>query len=170
MDPKKKDTTKKAKPKKNGALKKKEIVAKHKEVSSASIGEKKNYNEAVGRRKTAIARVRLYDSKKGEKENFIVNGKDINEYFKTPKLQSVAREAFAETSATSDVSVLVKGGGVSSQAEAVRLGISRILVELHPEWRPKLKALGFLKRDPRMVERKKYGLRKARRPQQWRKR
>lgn len=130
------------------------------------------YVEAVGRRKTSVARVRLYPGKaqKSGSWDITVNEKPFQKFFSVEKQQRILLAPFAATEENYPVTVLVKGGGVNSQAEAVRLGISRVLVAINPAYRGKLKALDFLKRDPRMVERKKFGSRKARRPQQWRKR
>lgn len=128
------------------------------------------YFEAVGRRKTAIARVRLYTGK-FDKSEVIVNEKSSSKYFGTERLRKMVIDPFTTLSLDSyKVSANVTGGGTSAQAEAIRLGISRALIIVNPIWRTNLKVLGFLKRDPRMVERKHPGLRKARRPQQWRKR
>ncbi|MCL4498841.1 MAG: 30S ribosomal protein S9 [Chloroflexi bacterium] len=136
-------------------------------------GGKDKYVEAVGRRKTAVARVRLWSGrpKTSKEPEVIVNEISYLKYFPLSKHQAIAKAPFEalslkEYSATAQVS----GGGVNAQAEAIRLGLARTLVALNPLWRVKLKSLGYLKRDPRMVERKKPGLRKARRPQQWRKR
>lgn len=129
------------------------------------------YLEAVGRRKTAVARVRIASG--GEKGSVItVNGRPLAKYFPVKKLQEAVRAPFAALSIDrhDPVSVQVRGGGIKAQAEAIRLGLARALVALDPASRGALKSLGYLKRDPRMVERKKPGLRKARRPQQWRKR
>lgn len=127
------------------------------------------YVAAVGRRKTAVARVWLTVGGKGT--TVTVNGKPIARYFPLKKLQAVLTAPLAATSTShATVHAKVAGGGISAQAEAVRLAIARALVAHDAANRPRLKALGFLKRDPRMVERKKPGLRKARRPQQWRKR
>ncbi len=133
---------------------------------------KERYFEAVGRRKTAVARVRIFPTDKKEgKNNILVNDKVFEEYFSTKKEQGVAVSPFEKLSLTGiRTTVKIKGGGLSAQAEAVRLGISRALILFDQELRPRLKAFGYLTRDPRMVERKKPGLRKARRPQQWRKR
>ncbi|MDI6734012.1 MAG: 30S ribosomal protein S9 [Patescibacteria group bacterium] len=130
------------------------------------------YFEAIGRRKTSVARVRVFVNKAGEKSiHILVNGKDFKQYFPLVKQHSIITGPFKTLSiSNSRVTVQVGGGGLLSQAEAIRLGISRALVAEKSEWRPKLKVLGFLKRDPRMVESKKFGSRKARRPQQWRKR
>ncbi|MFA6407152.1 MAG: 30S ribosomal protein S9 [Candidatus Paceibacterota bacterium] len=127
------------------------------------------YFEAVGRRKTSIARVRIHAGKPGT--NVEVNDKKFAVYFPLEKHRRTVVSPFEGLSLKEyDVTAKVSGGGVSSQAEAVRLGVSRALILMNPIWRSRLKVLGFMKRDPRMVERKKPGLRKARRPQQWRKR
>jgi len=129
----------------------------------------KKYIEAVGRRKTAVARVRITE---GSKNNFEVNGKPSVEFFPTEELQTIAQEAITKTELTAKFSMtaLVKGGGVHAQAEAVRHGMARALVEFDPELRSHLKKSGYLKRDPRSVERKKPGLKKARKAAQWSKR
>ena len=121
---------------------------------------KTRYVEGVGRRKTAVARVRLA---KGHGA-YLVNGKSLKEYFRLPALQRTAAAPLEnlKLDETYDVSVRVKGGGVNAQAEAVRLGLARALVILDPELKKRLRGFGFLMRDPRMVERKKYGLKKAR--------
>lgn len=126
------------------------------------------YIEGVGRRKTAVARVRIYP--KEENNDFIVNDKKISEYFPLPKETQIIYDPFKIAGIKVRTTVKVGGGGKSAQAEAIRLGLSRALVESNPKLRNLLKQKGYLKRDPRMVERKKPGLRKARRPQQWRKR
>lgn len=127
------------------------------------------YIEAVGRRKTSIARVRITPSKE---ESFVINEKSLAEYFPTIDLQKIAKEALpsSEVKQKFAVSVRVTGGGIKSQAESIRLGLSRTLVKFDGEKRGILKKLGFLKRDPRIKERKKFGLRKARRAPQWSKR
>lgn len=134
---------------------------------------KGKYTEAVGRRKTATARVRLYEG--GDKEgdwSFTVNNKPLNEYFKTKALQKTAQEAFSvvDQSQLFHVSAKVNGGGPRAQAEAIRHGIARVLVDLDENSRTSLKQKGFLKRDPRMKERRKFGLVKARKAKQWSKR
>lgn len=123
---------------------------------------------AVGRRKTAIARVYL---KEGN-GSILVNGRDFKEYFPTAILQNLVLQAFevTETVGQFDVSANMSGGGITGQAEALRLGIARVLIELDPMRRPPLKAKGLLRRDPRMVERKKFGQRKARKRFQFSKR
>lgn len=129
---------------------------------------KEKYYEAVGRRKTSVARVRLFQGGDGIE----VNGKDFNDYFKTGGQLSVASSALKKVALDSQLkaTIKVKGGGLSAQAEAVRHGLSRALLKFDNELRGKLKAAGFLTRDQRMVERKKYGLKKARRAPQWSKR
>lgn len=143
-------------------------TVKTKETSKQTKSNK--YFEAVGRRKTAVARVRLYTSKT-EKSEVTVNEKPFSEYFGTERLRKMVIDPFMALSLDAyKVSVNVVGGGTNAQADAIRLGISRALIKLNPIWRTSLKVRGFLKRDPRMVERKHPGMRKARRPQQWRKR
>lgn len=126
------------------------------------------YIQAKGGRKTAGAVVRLMPGKKG----FTINGKKPTEYFRDEKRQRIAQEAFSVANAVDKMaaSVHVRGGGLSAQAEAVRHGLSRALAAADPEMRGRLKKAGFLTRDARMVERKKYGLKKARRAPQWAKR
>lgn len=130
------------------------------------------YIEAVGRRKTAVARVRLYTVKLKDNEKSVeVNDKSLVKYFSLAKQAGIVTAPFDQLSLKEyRISVKVVGGGPNAQAEAIRHGVSRALIELNPIWRTKLKQLGFLKRDPRAVERKHPGMRKARRPQQWRKR
>jgi len=125
--------------------------------------------EAVGRRKTASARVRITPSSKA---SFLINDKELAVYFPTIELQTIAREALDQAGLDQKftVTVLVKGGGIHSQAEAMRLGLARAATKLEATLRGKLKKLGFLKRDPRMKERRKYGLKKARKAPQWSKR
>lgn len=129
----------------------------------------KKYIEAIGRRKTAIARVRV--TLGGSKASFTVNDKPLDEYFPQKELQTVAREAFIATK-TDGATVTVKttGGGIRTQAEAIRLGSARALIADDKELRTTLKPAGYLKRDPRIVERKKFGLKKARKAPQWSKR
>ena len=127
------------------------------------------YLEAVGRRKTSIARVRIiHDSK----SSFIINEKDVASYFPTKELQSSINKPFNKTNLTQKfkVTVMVQGGGISSQAEAVSLGIARALTEYDRELRGSLKKEGLLKRDSRAKERRKFGLKKARKAPQWSKR
>ena len=125
------------------------------------------YIGAVGRRKTAIARVRVT---LGAKEHFTVNEKPVADYFKTKELQHVIFSALRESGLTAGVTAKVVGGGTTAQAEAVRHGVARAAIIIDPELRKKLKKLGFLKRDPRAKERRKFGLKKARKAPQWSKR
>jgi small subunit ribosomal protein S9 len=139
-------------------------------VKTTHVAKKEKYSEAVGRRKTSVARVRVYHGE-NKADHFSVNEKPLNVYFPSAKQRQVAASPFEAVAMKNySVSAMVQGGGVSSQAEAVRLGIARALTLLDKTNRPRLKVLGYLTRDPRMVERKKFGSRKARRPQQWRKR
>jgi small subunit ribosomal protein S9 len=148
---------------------------------------KEKYFEGVGRRKTAIARVRLFPISlsraiaKGEEESLLsspslheslVNEKPLEEYFPTIELQQAVYAPLNLINCLEQfkVSVKVKGGGTVSQAEAVRHGVARALVLFSPDFRKKLKKAGYLKRDPRMRERKKFGLKRARRAPQWSKR
>lgn len=127
------------------------------------------YIESIGRRKEATARVRLFESKTN---SMTVNEKPLADFFKTEHLQQVALEALSASEITQkfDVTAKVNGGGVASQAESIRLGISRALVKFNAEARTDLKKKGFLKRDPRAKERRKFGLKKARKSAQWSKR
>lgn len=129
----------------------------------------KRYIEAVGRRKTSTARVRLTPA---TKETVIVNGKNLAAYFKTKELVNIVGEPMskAKIDAKFEIEARVLGGGSHSQSEAIRHGIARALTEFDLELRTKLKKAGFLKRDPRMKERRKFGLKKARKAPQWSKR
>ena len=122
----------------------------------------------TGRRKSSIARVRLVEGK----GNITINGKDINEYFGEETLRVIVKLPLTVTNTLTkyDVIAKVQGGGFSGQAGAVRHGIARALNEANEEYRPVLKSNGFLTRDPRMKERKKYGLKKARTAPQFSKR
>lgn len=136
-------------------------------VASKSVTSR--YIEAIGRRKTSTARVRITE---GSKEGITINGKSLAVYFPTAELQSIVNTATSKSKipAKFNITVVVKGGGVHSQAESVRHGIARALVAYSEESRPRLKKLGFLKRDPRSKERRKFGLKKARKASQWSKR
>ncbi|OGF63243.1 30S ribosomal protein S9 [Candidatus Giovannonibacteria bacterium RIFCSPLOWO2_01_FULL_44_40] len=129
------------------------------------------YFEAVGRRKTSVARVRLFQDKTG-KENILVNDKLHAVYFPTPTLKKISEDALraVRQEGAFKVTAKIKGGGIHSQAEALRMGIARALLKADPLYRKTLKQLGFLKRDPRMKERRKFGLKKARKAPQWAKR
>ena len=148
-----------------------DTIKKTPEENELTIPEIKDgtYREAVGRRKTSTARVRLSSA---AKQKIVVNDKDFTEYFPTEELQKILQEPFIKGKLAQkfSVSVLVKSGGIHSQAEAVRHGISRILSALDDELKTKLKKSGFLKRDARMKERRKFGLKKARKAPQWSKR
>ena len=130
---------------------------------------KKKYFYGTGRRKSSIARVRVYENGTGA---ITINGRDIDDYFGLETLKLVVRQPLNTTELVDKVDVVVSvcGGGVSGQAGAIRHGISRALLTLNPEYRASLKAAGFLTRDPRMKERKKYGLKAARRAPQFSKR
>ena len=130
---------------------------------------KRQYQYGTGRRKSSIARVRLYQGGTG---SITINGRDINDYFGLETLKMVVRQPLNATATLGKVDIVatVEGGGVSGQAGALRHGISRALLQVNPDFRPILKKAGFLTRDPRMKERKKYGLKAARRAPQFSKR
>ena len=130
---------------------------------------KKKYFYGTGRRKSSVARVRVYENGTGA---ITINGRDINDYFGLETLKLVVNQPLVTTAMVGkvDIVVTVAGGGVSGQAGAIRHGVSRALILLNPEFRAALKAAGFLTRDPRMKERKKYGLKAARRAPQFSKR
>ncbi len=133
------------------------------------------YIEAIGRRKTSTARVRIFEA---SKSSFVINNQDAKEYFKTEDerrliLDPIIKGLVVEQGATVskwNVEVRVSGGGTHSQAEAVRHGLARALVEFDLKNRDNLKTLGYLTRDPRAKERRKFGLKKARKAPQWSKR
>lgn len=122
----------------------------------------------LGRRKTAVARIYV---KEGS-GIITINGRDYKEYFSLPTLHYVVNQPFVvtETEGKYDIKVNLDGGGITGQAEALRMAIARALCEINPEYRPALKSKGFLRRDPRMVERKKPGQPKARKRFQFSKR
>ena len=130
---------------------------------------KRKYSYGTGRRKSSVARVRVYENGTG---SIIINGRDMDDYFGLETLKLIVRQPLVSTDMLGkvDVVVTVAGGGVSGQAGAIRHGISRALLGINPEYRANLKAAGFLTRDPRMKERKKYGLKAARRAPQFSKR
>ena len=130
---------------------------------------KNPYMYGTGRRKSSVARVHLFPNGTGK---ITVNGRDIEEYFGLETLKMVVRQPLNATNTLGKVDIVatVEGGGVSGQAGALRHGISRALLLVDPEFRPILKKAGFLTRDPRMKERKKYGLKGARRAPQFSKR
>ena len=130
---------------------------------------KKPYHYGTGRRKSSVARVHLFPNGTG---NITINGRDIDDYFGLETLKLIVRQPLDTTDLLGKVDIVatVTGGGVTGQAGAIRHGISRALLEMNAEYRPALKAAGFLTRDPRMKERKKYGLKAARRAPQFSKR
>ena len=130
---------------------------------------KKPYLYGTGRRKSSVARVRLYEGGTGK---ITINGRDIDDYFGLDTLKLITRQplVLTETVEKVDIIATVTGGGVTGQAGALRHGISRALLQVNPEFRPALKKAGYLTRDPRMKERKKYGLKAARRAPQFSKR
>ena len=130
---------------------------------------KRKYFYGTGRRKSSVARVRVYENGTGA---ITINGRDIDEFFGLDTLKLVVRQPLNTTDLVGkvDIDVTVAGGGVSGQAGAIRHGVARALVEMNAEYRPALKAAGFMTRDPRMKERKKYGLKGARRAPQFSKR
>ena len=130
---------------------------------------KNPYKYGTGRRKSSVARVHLFENGTG---SITINGRSIDEYFGLETLKMVVRQPLNATNTLGKVDIVatVTGGGVTGQAGAIRHGISRALLEMNAEYRPALKAAGFLTRDPRMKERKKYGLKAARRAPQFSKR
>ncbi len=133
------------------------------------MADKKTYIEAIGRRKTATARVRITPAKD---RTVTVNEKSLEDYFGSTALVGTVLDVFeaGENMPTVSISAKVVGGGIAAQAEAIRLGIARALVEDEKTRRGALKAKGYLKRDPRSKERRKFGLKKARKRAQWSKR
>jgi len=130
---------------------------------------KKPYLYGTGRRKSSVARVHLFPGGTGA---ITINGRDIDDYFGLETLKYIVRQPLSVTEMAGkvDISATVKGGGVTGQAGAIRHGISRALLLVDESYRPALKDAGFLTRDPRMKERKKYGLKAARRAPQFSKR
>ena len=159
---------KEVKPKKRTA--KKEVVKDKKIEAPAEEKDKSiHYFEAIGRRKTAVARVRLFTQ--GEKE-ILVNDRPYKEYFPTIELQKIAVSSLETMNCLDKFKVLsrMKGGGVMAQAEALKHGLARALTLFNPTFRKRLKKAGYLTRDSRIRERKKFGLKRARRAPQWQKR
>ena len=130
---------------------------------------KKPYFYGTGRRKSSVARVHLFENGTGA---ITINGRDIDDYFGLETLKLIVRQPLAttETMGKVDIDATVSGGGVTGQAGAIRHGIARALLQVNAEYRAPLKAAGLLTRDPRMKERKKYGLKAARRAPQFSKR
>jgi len=146
-----------------------------KAVVEKPVAKKERYFEAVGRRKTAVARVRIHPEGQGQfliKNEFLVNGKQHNLYFPTIELQQIVLSPLEKTGTRENFMVTSKitGGGLHAQAEALRHGISRALIIFDQNLRKQLKKLGYLTRDARMRERKKFGLKRARKAPQWAKR
>lgn len=129
----------------------------------------KKYTEATGRRKTAVARVRITPA---SKQSILINERELANFFKTAEQQEKALEALAKSGIEGkfEITVKVSGGGMSAQAESIRHGLARALTDLDPSLRGALKKAGYLTRDQRAVERKKFGLKKARKSPQWSKR
>jgi small subunit ribosomal protein S9 len=144
----------------------------NKDKTKTPILKKGRFVEGVGRRKTSVARVRLFKAEGNDGGNIEINGRPFEKYFTLRNHQKTAKSPLTRLDLGNAFRATVKvvGGGVSSQADAVRHGIARALVKFDEEFRKKLKLFGFLTRDPRMVERKKFGLKKARRAPQWSKR
>ena len=130
---------------------------------------KRKYHYGTGRRKSSVARVRVYENGTG---SITINGRDIDEYFGLETLKLLVRQPMVATDTLGkvDLVITVAGGGATGQAGAIRHGVARALLGLNPEYRAALKAAGYLTRDPRMKERKKYGLKAARRAPQFSKR
>ena len=157
-------------PIKKTIIKKRVAIPKAEKIpEKKSLEKTEHYFESLGRRKTSAARVRI--SEKGEKGIFI-NDKPYQAYFPSLELQEIILSPLKMMSCldTFRISVKVNGGGIHSQAEAVRHGVARALVLFNADFRKRLKKAGFLTRDSRMRERKKFGLKRARRAPQWRKR
>lgn len=162
--PKKKEVAKKAK-KATKEVAKKKARKKSPSTKTSEI----RYWEGVGRRKTAVARVRIF---KGKEKKILVNDRDYKDYFQISDVSQIAVLPLKKLDLLGKMGVTVKvrGGGLTSQAEAVRHGLARALVKYNEKYRPELRRLGYLTRDPRMKERKKFGLKRARRAPQWSKR
>lgn len=149
------------------------ISDKTKAAPEAPSNVSRRYIEGIGRRKNAIARVRITPVSGGRgARSFLVNGRGLAEYFSTEEMRLLAAESASKAKLKDvfDVSVRVEGGGIHAQAEAVRHGFARALVLHNEDLRKRLKRAGLLKRDPRMKERRKFGLKKARKAPQWSKR
>ena len=173
----KKTPAKKAPAKKTPAKKapvKKPVVKKETKKKKEAADTQRQYYEAVGRRKQATARVRLFTCRpfEGEKAKIIINGKDYLDFLPTFELQETVVDPLRRMKSLNrfEVTVKVTGGGIRGQAEAIRHGLSRTLIKFNSDFTKKLKRAGYLRRDPRKKERKKPGLKKARRAPQWRKR
>ena len=130
---------------------------------------KEKYHEGVGRRKTATARVRIT---KASKDSFEINGKKLDAYFPTIEMRERVKKALTKIGEHGTFAVTAKsnGGGISGQTDAVIMGLGRAIVDMKPEVKPDMKKAGLMTRDPRAKERRKFGLKKARKAPQWSKR
>jgi len=179
VKPKAVKAAKEKEPKKKVALKKVQLMIEIPEKAKEAVpaaeapeearGARKAYLYAVGRRKEAIAQVRLIKNGSGK---VTVNNRELENYFGSPVLREIVTAAIETVGQNNklDISAKVSGGGLRGQAEAVRLGVSRALLLLNPVFRKSLRRHGYLTRDSRMKERKKPGLKRARRAPQWQKR
>ncbi|MBI4708814.1 MAG: 30S ribosomal protein S9 [Candidatus Portnoybacteria bacterium] len=171
---KKIEKTKKKEPVEPKKEKKPQVEVIEKTDAIESVSKSKKYYEAVGRRKRAIARVRLFTTRPFEENEgkIIVNGKSYKQYFPLMELQQITEASLSKLKSLNrfEVEAKVSGGGIRAQSEAIRHGLARALVAFNIDFRKKLKRAGYLKRDPRKKERKKYGLKKARKSPQWAKR
>jgi small subunit ribosomal protein S9 len=149
-------------------VKKEKKIKKTASVKKEKEKEKTRYIETIGRRKEAVARVRVSKETPG----IVINDKTLEQYFPLLSMQNKVLSPFKEVNIENKffISIKVKGGGMTGQAEAIRLGISRCLAQMNEKIKPLLREKGLLTRDSRVVERKKYGLKKARRAPQWHKR
>tara|TARA_Y100000310_G_scaffold345182_1_gene462430 strand:- start:1735 stop:2151 length:417 start_codon:yes stop_codon:yes gene_type:complete len=138
-------------------------------MADKALISKDRFIECVGRRKTSSARVRAFSAGRSD---FTINDKKIDEYFPTEELRAIVQEPFSKLDVKEKlkISVIVRGGGIHSQAEAIRHGLTRVLVKIDETLRIPAKQAKFLTRDSRMKERRKFGLKKARRAPQWSKR
>lgn len=182
VKPKKKIVKKEVKPKAKPVVKEEVLVveeADFQEGGEAFIETDKDkktrrYFEGIGRRKVATARVRLFTIRpfEGDEGKITVNDKSYKQYFPTMEMQQIAEASLRKLKSLNRFEVVarIKGGGIHAQAEALRHGLARALVDFNLDFRKKLKKAGYLKRDPRAKERRKYGLKKARKSPQWAKR
>jgi len=140
-----------------------------KTIKKTPVKKKIKYTEAIGKRKTAVARVRMWNEKG---KDFLVNKKSLKDYFQSVELQQIVLTPLVKLDCEDKFrfEVVVSGGGIQAQAGAIRHGISRSLLNFDPTSRIRLKKEGFLTRDSRKRERKKFGLKRARRAPQWKKR
>jgi small subunit ribosomal protein S9 len=138
-------------------------------MTKKTTAQAEKYFEGIGRRKSSVARVRITPA---SKTAYKINEKTLADYFTIKELQNIVEDPMNKTELKQkfEVSIKVSGGGIKGQAEAIRLGVSRALIIFQAELRGGLKKLGFLKRDPRVKERRKFGLKKARKAPQWSKR